>query len=105
MWSIVTYLNLNKIVPYLLFYDRNSFNSTAPNFPTPLSATIIKSKDIAVAKDTVKMLKLIDPSTGKPDGHIIVDVQLKTLSEAMSYEEHTVYQYQRFQPSKFRNKL
>jgi len=98
--EIVSWNDLTTFLRHI----RNSFNSLNPNSPTPLSVTIIKYKDIAATENTVeKKLNLIDPATGNPGGQIIIDVQLNTLAEALSHEEHTVYQYQRFQPSKIQS--
>lgn len=75
-----------------------SFNELAPSSPTPVGAVIVKTKEVNNTEAVLKSLKIIDPSTGKPDGQIVVQIQVKTLAQSMAAEEHTVYQYERWQP-------
>jgi hypothetical protein len=72
-----------------------------------LGDAILNLKDLPIkvegdfnneARSVDKTLKIIDPETGKSHGTISVVVELLTCEEAVSIQEHTVYEYQRWQP-------
>jgi len=67
--------------------------------PVPLGDAKIKIKDLTLTKTrTNKSVKLIDSTTGKNNGVIQFDILFNTVNEALSYEEQTVFQYERYQP-------
>lgn len=47
---------------------------------------------------TIKQFDLIDPNSGQTNGKILFQIQIKSPEEALTTDEHSVYQYQRWQP-------
>lgn len=65
----------------------------------PIGDAIIKSKDVKNKEAMHKSIKIINPDNGFPNGHVNIQIQLMSIEEALSCEEHTIYQYERWQPS------
>ncbi len=75
------------------------FNISKPKESTPLGDAILKLKDITAQGTPInKTLKLIAPNSGKVAGEVNVVVTNYSLVEAMSIQEHTVYEFERWSP-------
>jgi hypothetical protein len=76
------------------------FNQSDPKKSTPLGDGILKVKDIPSGNKLPHpfMVKLRSPETGKAVGEADVTVQLFTVDEASAFQEHIVYEFQRWQP-------
>lgn len=76
------------------------FNQIDPKKSTPLGDGILKVKDIPVDQTLPHPLivKLRSPETGKAVGEADITVKLFTVDEASAFQEHIVYEFQRWQP-------
>lgn len=76
------------------------FNQHDPKNSTPLGDGILKVKDVPTGQSLPfpLIVKLKSPETGKAAGEADITVQLFTVDEASSFQEHIVYEFQRWQP-------
>ncbi len=83
------------------------YSFRAAREPIPLGDAVINLKDLGLKCDrpysaetriVQKSVKLIDPSAGKLQGVADIEVELLTVDEAVSIQEHIIYEYQRWQP-------
>lgn len=75
--------------------------------PLPIGDAVLSLKELNIKVDgeynhdsrcTNRKLKLIDPSSGKLQGEVDVEIELLTVNEAVSIQDHIIYEYQRWQP-------
>lgn len=75
------------------------FNLTNPKDSKPLGDAVLKLKEITSQGTPItKSLKLIGPKDGKVCGEVNVVVTNWSIAEAMSTQEHTVYEFERWSP-------
>eukprot|EP01038_Epipyxis_sp_PR26KG_P008953 gene8953-12074_t len=94
---IVSKVNDAKVIVSVYHYNQNR-----PSESEPLGDAVIKLKDlfasIGQSKPNRGKYKLVNPQNGKNKGEVELDITFLSVAEAASVQEHTVYEFERWQP-------
>lgn len=71
-----------------------------PGRSFPVADALIKFKEFKITEATIKNVTLIEPNTGQKNGVVRFEMEITTPQQAALYDEHTVFEYQRWEPIK-----